>query len=245
MTQLPFELEALANAVNYQKWIFAMAEPFLGNRILEIGAGIGNVSQWLPISERLIVSESDPILFARLEKKFSPNPNPAKFSLEFFDAIHGPTESYIEQNLDTVISFNVLEHIKNDKLALQRLCKILQKSSSPQKRRLVCFVPAHSWAFGSADQAFGHFRRYSKTSLTKLAQEVAPEAKIYIRHFNFVGLLGWIVQGKLLKRRYLSTNAIQSFEKLCPFFRFIDKLLYKFLGLPLGQSILFVLEWDS
>src|SRR5258708_4767163 len=65
---LPFELESLARATNYQQWMFRAVEPYLGRRIMEIGAGIGNMSRWLPVHERLIVTEFDPALLKVLER---------------------------------------------------------------------------------------------------------------------------------------------------------------------------------
>ena len=54
---IPFELESLREAINYQRWIVDMISPFLGNSILEIGAGIGNISRWLPVRQRLVLCE--------------------------------------------------------------------------------------------------------------------------------------------------------------------------------------------
>ncbi len=60
--QLPFELDSLAEARNYQRWVFDAVRPFLGRRILEVGSGIGNMSQWLPADELLVLAETDPRL---------------------------------------------------------------------------------------------------------------------------------------------------------------------------------------
>ena len=43
-------LEALEHAPRYRDWIFAAAAPHLGNRVLEVGAGIGTLT--LGLAER-------------------------------------------------------------------------------------------------------------------------------------------------------------------------------------------------
>ena len=55
--QTPFELDALAKAHQYQKWIYESVAPYMGKRVLELGSGIGNLSQWLPDQELLVLSE--------------------------------------------------------------------------------------------------------------------------------------------------------------------------------------------
>jgi 16S rRNA A1518/A1519 N6-dimethyltransferase RsmA/KsgA/DIM1 with predicted DNA glycosylase/AP lyase activity len=56
---LPFELEILKDATNYQKWAAQAILPYLGERILEVGSGIGNMSQWLPVRQKLVLSETE------------------------------------------------------------------------------------------------------------------------------------------------------------------------------------------
>jgi SAM-dependent methyltransferase len=240
----PFELEALSKAENYQRWIFRTVAPFLGDRILELGAGIGNMSKWLPLRERLILTETDPALFSLLasdvERRFDGD---LRVKVDKLDLTGGDLSAYIAENLDTIVSFNVLEHIEDDHLALRKLCEILKNSNPGKPRRLVTFVPAHHWAFGSMDATFGHHRRYSKRALKTLCQEIAPEAKLLTRHFNVVGLGGWILNGRILKKKNIGLGSIQAFEKLCPWISGADDFIHRTLKLPIGQSLLFVLEW--
>lgn len=242
---LPFELAALARAQNYQKWVFDTVEPFLGRRILEIGAGIGNMSRWLPSQERLILSECDPNLIDILQKTLASDEKRASnVVVRSFDFMNDPIEPFCEENLDTILSFNVLEHVEDDLLALDRLCRILRSSHAPGPKRLVTFVPAHNWAYGSFDRHFGHYRRYSYTMFERLAQKVAPETRIEARYFNLIGLLGWIINGKILSKSTIGPGAIQTFERLCPYVRGMDDFIHTRLRFPLGQSLLFVLTWE-
>lgn len=242
--KLPFELSSLTQAVRYQEWIYRTIAPFLGSRILEIGAGIGNMSRWLPLRERLILTENCPellpILKRQFQEKLSTDP---RIMIQSLNVLKDPLDQFFKENLDTVISFNVLEHIEDDRTVLERLALILRESQAKGPKRLVSFVPSHSWAYGSLDQAFGHYRRYSQKSFLTMAREIAPEAKLYSSYFNCFGLAGWILNGRILRKTAIGDGAIRTFEALCPVVSVIDDWIHRVISLPIGQSLLVVMEW--
>lgn len=244
LDKIPFELRSLAAARNYQAWVYRKVEPFLGKRILELGAGIGNMSRWLPLRDRLILTESEPTLIEMLRDALGERALDPRVTTQGFDLATSDLAPYISENLDTIVSFNVLEHVEDDAAALVRLCEILRKSQAPGPKRLVTFVPAHSWAYGAMDKSFGHFRRYSRDSLGRLLKKAAPEAKHTFSYFNVVGLAGWIVNGRLLGKSEIGRGSIDAFERLCPIVGPIDDLLHKHLRLPMGQSLISVVEWS-
>lgn len=244
--EVPFELQLLARARNYQHWVSRTIAPYLGMRVLEVGAGTGNMSQWLPVRDRLILSEADPTLFALL-KEYAPeamkrDPRVTFSRWRMADESSGEMQ---RENLDTIVSFNVLEHVENDYLALRELAALLRNSRAAGPRRLVTFVPAHDWAYGEMDHRFGHYRRYSARTFKRLAHNVAPEAKLHLQYFNVVGLLGWFVMGRLLRQSVIHPNSMVTFEKISPWIAPIDDWLHRVLRFPLGQSLLAVLEWPA
>jgi SAM-dependent methyltransferase len=244
---IPFELESLSLAKRYQAWIGATIAPYLGKRILEIGSGLGNISEQLPVRERLILTEPDPSILARLGERVDTWQHAAgKVSAFRLDPARDSVEGLAAENLDTIVSFNVLEHIEDDRSAVAKLCSLLRESRGAGPRRLVSFVPAHSWAYGTLDQEFGHYRRYSHRSFRRLAEAVAPDAKFSGRYFNSVGLLGWILTGRILRKRKIGLGSIRAFEALCPIVRPLDQLLQTASPVPLfGQSLLTVLEFSG
>ncbi len=46
------DLEAMSFAVNYHRWILSIFEPYLGKRVVEVGAGTGSFSELL-LEQRL------------------------------------------------------------------------------------------------------------------------------------------------------------------------------------------------
>src|SRR5882672_2759415 len=62
------ELESMAFAVNYHRWILERLTPFLGKRIVEVGAGVGSFSELLLETrpESLTALEPSPNMYAAL-----------------------------------------------------------------------------------------------------------------------------------------------------------------------------------
>jgi hypothetical protein len=241
MSSLPFELAALRGAVNYQSWVAESVAPHLGARILEVGAGVGSMSRWLPLRERLVLSEYEPELLEQLavemRERFGADSRVAVVPADLRSEL---PERFAAEEFDTVVSFNVLEHVQEDAAALARLAGLLRRSSSPGPRRIVTFVPAHPWAYGSIDVAYGHVRRYTAASFAALAAKSCPDFRLETRYFNVAGLPGWVLLGRLLRRPRVSARAIRAFEYLCPWIRGADDALHR-LGLPAGQSLIAVL----
>lgn len=242
--ELPFELRSLAEAKRYQKWVFDKVSPYLGRRTLEIGAGIGNMSRWLPRGDLLVLTETDPLLLTVLADSFSqPKDDSPRALVRRLDLMASDLQPYFDENFDTIISFNVMEHIEDDVAAFKNLGEILRRSRAPGPKRLITFVPAHAWAFGEMDRSFGHFRRYSKTRLRGLLEQAAPEARLKLEHFNLFGLAGWVMNGRILRKKEIGMGSIAAFEALCPWLSPIDDFVHERLRLPMGQSLLAVAEW--
>src|SRR5438093_9447128 len=66
-------LELLAEAPRYNRWQFDMVASHLGRRILEVGAGIGNMSALFleTAPELLVATDTDPYYRDRLTERFA------------------------------------------------------------------------------------------------------------------------------------------------------------------------------
>lgn len=243
---LKFDLDALAYARNYQRWVLDAIRPYLGHRILEVGSGIGNMSQWLPVNELLVLTETDTVLVRMLRERApayfgSRLPHVRIHELEI--GAGNPGEADIAQyGLDTIVSFNVLEHIEDDRSALVRLVDLLRGSPAPT-RRLVSFVPAQPWALSGLDRHYGHHRRYSARRIRELSGEVAPEASLTMRSFNALGLAGWVWSTMILGRKHLDARAVRTYDAICRYSRGADDFLCRTLRYPLGQSLVWILRF--
>ena len=243
--QLPFELDSLAEARNYQRWVFDAVRPFLGRRILEIGSGIGNMSQWLPADDLLVLTETDPMLVDLLRDRV-----PGYFGARAANVrIHqlelgggGPGESDIAAYaLDTIVSFNVLEHIEDDRAAIAHLLDVLRGSPAPD-RRLVSFVPAQAWALSDLDRYYGHFRRYSRRRIEEVTAAFAPGARLTATPFNALGLVGWVWSTMIVGQTKIDKRSVRLYDAVCRYTRGLDDFACRTLRYPLGQSFVWVIE---
>src|SRR5882672_10098904 len=201
-------LERMAAAPRYNRWMFDRLRPWVGRRVLEIGAGIGNMSAFLDDRERLVLTDTEPYYLGRLRDRFA-----------------GRSHVSVAERLDTVVCLNVLEHIEDDRASLRAMHDLLRPGG-----RLVLLVPSLRALYGTLDEALGHFRRYVPDELS----EKLPAAGFRLRHleyFNLAGVPGWWVAGRLLRRRLIPTGALRWYEALVPLFR-----LERLLPWRIGQS---------
>jgi ubiquinone/menaquinone biosynthesis C-methylase UbiE len=72
----------------------------------------------------------------------------------------GSDMSFHDEEFDVVIASDVLEHIKNENVALSEWNRVLRPGG-----KLIIFVPAFTFLWSAHDEANGHMRRYSARTL--------------------------------------------------------------------------------
>ncbi len=220
-------LERMAAAPRYNRWMFDRLRPWVGRRVLEIGAGIGNMSAFFADRERVVLTDTEPYYLGRLRERFADRPQVSVAELR----LPAVSPGLVAERLDTVVCLNVLEHIEDDRAALRAMHDLLAPGG-----RLVLLVPSLRGLFGTLDEALGHFRRYVPDELA----EKLPAAGFRLRHleyFNLAGVPGWWVAGRVLRRRLIPTGALRWYEALVPLFR-----LERLLPWRIGQSLVAIGE---
>ena len=160
----------------------------------------------------MIASDVDPVAVEYLKGAFRDNAAVRVASYRF-PLAPAEREEIRARSIDTIVCCNVLEHIEDDRATLSDMLAILQPGG-----RLVLLVPALSWLYGSLDLHLRHFRRYEKAELEeKLAK--AGFALEDIRFVNRVGILGWFVNGRILRRSVLPRAQLQAFKLFFPLLR--------------------------
>lgn len=220
-------LENFAAAAAFNKWLFNAVNPYCNGKIIEIGSGIGNLSQYL-LQNYASVTLTDlrPEYCAVLKTTFQQHPH-----LEAVKLLDIARPDFEENNtlllnkFDTVIALNVIEHIQNDVLALQNCKKLLAKNG-----QLIILVPAYKKLFNGLDSSLGHFKRYKKSGLAAIFtnQKLQVTAS---RYFNVAGIFGWWFTGKILHKKLIPGYQLNIFNKLIPLFKFLDKIILNKAGL--------------
>jgi glycosyltransferase involved in cell wall biosynthesis len=210
-------LDALSVARKFNAWMADTIRPFVGERVLEIGAGIGNLTHTLVARKRLYVaSDIDDEHIARLQGRFQHRPN---VLVRKCDVRETEDFSTLTNEIDTVICLNVIEHIDNDLQALKNIHSVLAPGGMA-----VILVPQGQEIFGSLDIALGHYRRYSQDELRR-KMEHAGFVVQEILSFNRISRPAWAISGRVLKRRVLSVRSMAIFDRLVWLWRKIDRLL--------------------
>lgn len=215
----------MSHAANYHRWIIEEMQPFLGRRLVEVGAGIGDLTELLlkTTNSEIVAFEPSPDLFARLSSRLGECQTVSLVN----DVLN---RDYLDDQPDTVIYINVLEHIEKDQAEIRLVSEILQTGGT-----LVIFVPALSWLFSEEDSRLGHFRRYHKRDLVNLVQGVGLKT-VTVRYFDIFGVLPWYVNFVLLKNSF-DRRAVSIYDRLIvPPMKVAERLLPP----PIGKNLFLV-----
>ncbi len=126
---------------------------------------------------------------------------------------------------DSVFALNVVEHIEEDILAIRNCHKLLKEHG-----KLVILVPAYAKLYNRFDKELEHFRRYTRKGLN----QILTSGKFQVQHsqyFNFMGIAGWYISGKLQKNKTIPKSQMSLYNKLVPLFKLVDKCLFNKAGL--------------
>lgn len=215
-------LKSMSHAVKLNNWMYSQIKPFINGKVLEIGSGIGNISQvFIKEGNDIDLSDIRDQYINFLNDKF-PNNKVLKIDLVHsdFDKVYG----HLFGTYDLVFALNVIEHIENDKLAIKNICKLLKTNGI-----IYVLVPAYQSLYNNFDKSLLHFRRYTKKSLKKIFQSNLKFIKSW--YFNFAGIFGWYLVGNILKKEIIPESNMKLYNFLTPIFKIIDIITLRSIGL--------------
>jgi glycosyltransferase involved in cell wall biosynthesis len=223
-------LGRLNRAPRFTRWMADVIRPYIGERVLEIGAGIGNMSVHLMPRTTYWATDINPHYLDYLGSLQTTRPY---MQVAQIDASAGQTYPE-DQRFDTVVCLNVVEHLEDDLATLGNIRKVLDDGG-----RAIILVPCAPKLYGTLDEALGHCRRYTEGQLKDVSQR-AGFAVEQILKFNRPGVLGWWLNGKVLRRRTFGLAQIRLLNILTPLFRLVDS----WLPLP-PLSLIAILKKDD
>jgi glycosyltransferase involved in cell wall biosynthesis len=220
-------LGRLNRAPRFTQWMADVIRPFIGERVLEIGAGTGNLTLQLIPRKLYYASDINPHYLTYLQNLIPDHPY---LRVGYTDG--EKHDSYpSEEKFDTVICLNVVEHLENDFGALRNIFDALEENG-----RAIVLVPCGPGMYGTLDKVLGHCRRYTKSQFTELAARAGFHLESLLS-FNRFGSPAWWLNGRLLRRKTFGLWQIKMLNFLTPVVRVIDR----FLPLP-PLSIIAVLR---
>jgi glycosyltransferase involved in cell wall biosynthesis/phospholipid N-methyltransferase len=210
-------LDALSFAPKFNKWMADTIRPHLGKTVLEIGAGVGNMSRHLCKGRKAYVATDLSHEYAEvLRNKFRHRPT---VSVHTLDATRGEDFTPFRGEMDSVVCLNVLEHIEDDAATLRYIRTILRPGG-----HLLLLVPNDPKAYGTIDKEIGHYRRYTPAHLRQLMTDCGYTVDDVLK-FNRASMPGWRVTGQIVKARTLSRFSLRIFDKFVWLWRKIDNAL--------------------
>lgn len=210
-------LDTLAHTPRFNRWMAQTVLPYVGSRVLEIGSGIGNLTQHLSKGRKqYFATDLDEEHMARLRTRFQYRPN---LSISRCDLENPADFEGFRSGVDTVVCLNVLEHVANDATGLRNIYDALQPGG-----RAIVLVPEGQSIYGTLDEVLGHFRRYSEDEL-RTKMEAAGFGVERVLRFNRITRPGWFVNGRILKRTAFSRFQLWVFDRLVWLWKRIDRYL--------------------
>jgi glycosyltransferase involved in cell wall biosynthesis len=223
-------LGRLNRAPRFTRWMADVIRPYIGERVLEIGAGIGNMSLHLMPRATYWATDVNPHYVNYLASLQTTRPY---MQVAHIDA--GTSATYPEgQTFDTVVCLNVVEHLGDDLAALENIRNVLDDDG-----RAIILVPRGPKLYGTLDEALGHCRRYTEDQLKDVSARAGFALEQMLK-FNRPGVVGWWLNGKVLRRRDFGLAQIRLLNILTPLFRLVDS----WIPLP-PLSIIAILKKDE
>jgi len=154
------------------------------------------------------------------------------------------------KNKDLVLLLFVLEHIEDDKRALEKINSVLKLGG-----HLIISVPAHSKSYSFQDRLAGHYRRYDKKGIVRKLNNAGfrvrkhlsfgfPVSNIYAfiynsallfyKHNNVVVTENTKITGIMSKKSHFPYSFKAPSKIAFPILSFLIKLDFLFLDTDLG-----------
>ncbi len=215
-------LDAISKANKFNAWMYSKVKPYLGEENLEVGSGIGNISSF-------VVNDGYKLIFSDLRDQYlevlkDKYPNNPTLELDLVDPDFKNRYVNLQTKFDCVFAMNVIEHIEDDKLALENINWLLKPGG-----RMFILVPAYMALYNGFDKILEHYRRYTLNSLISvMPQNNVIEKRFY---FNTIGILGWYLFGTILKRRTISEGNMSIYNLILPVVKLMDFILQGKVGL--------------
>jgi SAM-dependent methyltransferase len=209
-------LNNLTGTPQYLSWLAKELRPHVGDEVLEIGAGIGNISGRLMGRRALYVAaERDPLHLHALRNRFLRTPN---VEVRRIDPENPGDLIGLDRSFDTVLCLNVLECVEDPGRVLDSLRSALKPNGA-----VVVLVPCGPALFGPLDVRLGHKRRFTVADARGLLESQGFAVETTYR-FNKAGTPPWWIC-KALGSKGINKAVLKIFDKTVWFWSRIDKLM--------------------
>jgi len=208
-------LTELERARRFNLWMGETLRPYIGDRVIEIGAGIGSLTDQFIPRDLYVASDVNPNYLHYLRSYALGKPY---LRVMHIDAGNPQHFSELEGQFDTAIMLNVLEHVPDEQQALRNLLSTLKPGG-----RAIVLVPQHPGLYGTLDRVLEHRERYTAAHLEQSLTEAGfGVEKIF--DFNRFSVPGWWINGKVLGKKRFSRWQLKALDTMMPLMKRIDRM---------------------
>jgi SAM-dependent methyltransferase len=213
----PEIIDILSKAPRFNRWMADTIRPYVGKRIMELGAGIGNLSvELIKGAQHYLATDIDIEHLSRLRNRLRYRRNT---DVKYCDLEQPHDFAPFECSFDSVICLNALEHVKNDLVGLSNIRSVLVPGG-----RAIILVPEGMSVYGTLDEVLGHHRRYSEAELKSKMEEAGFRVDCVLK-FNRITRPAWFINGRIMKKRTFSRFQVGVFDSLVWLWRRLDPVL--------------------
>ena len=210
-------LGALEQAPQFNQWMYESVKRWLGTRVAELGVGRGNLSKFIRQHEHVLLTDYRTDYLIELLEKWPLKKNLQIAKLDM--TLRADYEQLRTFAPDSVVFFNVLEHLEDDRAVLRNLCETV-----PAGCRIVVLVPYNMRLYSELDKELGHFRRYVKGELEEKMREAGFTVETQFL-FNKAGVPAWYVVNTLGGQSVFNPWQLWIYGVLTPVIRALDGIL--------------------
>lgn len=135
---------------------YYLAKPYIKGDLLELGCGEGRGVELLaPLADSYLALDKIDEVIEKLQKKYP--------DVSFRQAVFPPFKTLADNSFDTIVSFQVIEHIKDDKAFLSEIHRVLKPGG-----RAILTTPNIKMTLTRNPW---HVREYTAQELTELASK--------------------------------------------------------------------------
>ena len=217
-------LNNITGTPQYVDWMTSILRPHIKDTVLELGAGIGNITGRM-MGRRLhyVAAEKDPLYLHALHNRFLRTPN---VSVRRVDPAIPSEFEQLRNSVETVLCLNVLEYVTDPAATLRSIRQTLKPGGV-----LLVLVPQGTRMYGTIDETLGHKQRFEARSLCELLESTGFRVgRLY--QLNKFGKPAWWLYGRVLKRKHISKVTLKLFDKTVWLWRRVD-FLFPWRGLSL------------
>jgi SAM-dependent methyltransferase len=208
-------LRRLQHARRYNEWVWGRIAEYVGERVLEVGCGLGAFTRYLRNRARVVATDDHPGYLELVHARFAEHDH---IRVQAVDWKQPDLDGLRAERFDTVLCLTTLEHLDDDDAALASFASLLAPGG-----RVILQVPAMPQLYGEIDRAIGRRRRYDRDQLLEKLRRHGFAVE-FARYANLPGVLGWYVNSRLLRRHSVPGLQARLSGLLIPWLRIEEHL---------------------